>query len=104
MLAERLVDPEFADTAYTSVPAPAPVAPLDNVIQLAVVVAVRADWHPPGVAPIKIAPVPPSDVKLWLEGLMLNVHGVPACVTVNVFPATVSVPVRVSGSVLASTV
>jgi hypothetical protein len=104
MVPVRLEELGLAETAYTSVPAPVPLAPLESVIQLAVVVEVLADWHPDGVAPIAMAPVPPSAVKLWLEGEMLNVQGLPCWVTVNVRPATVSDPVLASGPVLAATV
>jgi hypothetical protein len=49
-------------------------------------------------------PVPPAAVTLCDVGDALNVHGAPACVTVIVAPATVSVPVRLAVDVFAATV
>jgi hypothetical protein len=49
-------------------------------------------------------PVPPPDGRLCDVGDALNVHAAPACVTVTVVPATVSVPVRLAVDVFAATV
>jgi hypothetical protein len=49
-------------------------------------------------------PVPPVDVRLCDVGDALKLQGAPACVTVIVAPATVSVPVRVAVDVFGATV
>jgi hypothetical protein len=47
----------------------------------------------PAVVVTATVPFPPADAKNWLGGEMENVQE-PDCVTVNVCPATVTVPVR----------
>ena len=61
------------------------------MIQLALLVAVHA--QPDVVVTVTLA-VPPLAVGEALVGDTVNAHGDPACVTVTVWPATVSVPVR----------
>ena len=48
-------------------------------------------------------PVPPLAGKVWLDGEIVNVHGAAGCVTVNVCPAMVMVPVRDDVAVFAAT-
>ena len=47
--------------------------------------------------------LPPSDVNKPLVGEIVKVQDMPPCVTVKVWPAIVSVPVRVLVLVLAAT-
>ena len=78
-----------------------PLAPLVMVIQPLLLVAV----HPQPV-PLEtvIAPLPAfADCHVTDAGEMVVVHGAPACVTVNVLPATVKVPLRDVALVLAAT-
>ena len=49
-------------------------------------------------------PLPPADANDWLVGEIVKVQDMPPCVTVKVWPAIVSVPVRVLGLGLAATV
>lgn len=49
-------------------------------------------------------PVTPDADALTVPGVTVKVHGDPGCVTVNVRPATVAVPERCDGVVLAATV
>jgi hypothetical protein len=72
-------------------PLPLPVAPALMVIQAALLVAVQL--HPVPAVTVTV-PVPAADVTLADAGEIVGTHGVPACVTVNVEPAIVSVPVR----------
>src|SRR5580692_2439492 len=69
------------------------------VIQAAVVAAVQA--HAAEVATLKVA-VPPADENAVAVGVKMNEQPRLACATVNVWPATVMVPVRAS-PVLGST-
>jgi hypothetical protein len=48
-------------------------------------------------------PVPPLAGRVWLVGEIVNVHGAAGCVTVNVCPAIVIVPVRDDVVVFAAT-
>jgi hypothetical protein len=48
-------------------------------------------------------PLPPEAARDWLPGEIVNEHGGAACVTVNVLPPTVSVPVRAVAPVFAAT-
>jgi hypothetical protein len=50
-----------------------------------------------------IVPVPPLAGNEALAGEMVNVQGTPGCVTVNVWPAMVIVPVRDVVDVFAAT-
>ena len=72
------------------VPLPLPLAPLVIVIQAAVVVAVQLQ---PWVVVTWTSTLPPCWSNVCEVGLIEYVHAV-ACVTVNVLPAIVSVPVR----------
>ncbi len=88
----------MSPTEILTVPFPVPLAPLVIVIQLAEVVAVQ-----PHVGPVmtEMSKLPPCRAKLCDAGLIEKVQPV-ACVTVNVLPAIVRVPVR-SGPELAET-
>ena len=74
---------------------PVPVAPALIVIHAAVLVAVHA--HPLPAVTVTVF-VMPAAVTLADAGEIVGAHGAPSCVTVNVEPAIVSVPVR--GAVL----
>ena len=79
---------------------PLPVAPVLTVIQGALLAAVQAQ---PMAAVTATAPVPAADVTLAEAEEIVGAHGVAACVTVNVLPAIVSVPVRDVFPVFAAT-
>jgi hypothetical protein len=73
-------------------PFPLPLAPLVTVSQdVALLTPVHA--HPASVVTV-VEPVPPPATTDWLVGESEYVHGAAACVTVNVWPAMVRVPVR----------
>lgn len=77
-------------TVIRTVPLPVPLAPLVIVIHEADVVAVQSQAAPAVTWMLKL---PPWRSKLCDVALRENVHVVP-CVTVNVLPAIVRVPVR----------
>ena len=87
----RFVVAVCAATLKPTPPLPLPVAPLVTVIQLALL---AADQAQPDPAVTALLPVPPLAGNDPLVGEALKVHAAAACVTVNVVPATVSVPVR----------
>lgn len=70
---------------------PVPFAPAVIVIQPALLVAVQLH---PALAVTATVPVPVVEAALAEAGEIVGVHGTPACVTVNVLPAIVMVPVR----------
>ena len=71
---------------------PLPLAPPVNVIHAALLVAVHAQ---PAPAVTVTVPLVAADVLSNAdEGRIVNEHGAPGCVTVNVCPAIVIVPVR----------
>lgn len=96
----RLEATVFAATLKPTVPLPDPVAPLVIVIHAALLVAVHA--QPVATATV-LLPVPPEAATDWPVGVMDGEHVAAACVTVNVAPAIVSVPVRGDAIVLAAT-
>ena len=69
---------------------PLPVAPVLMVIHGALLAAVHAQ---PVAAVTVTAPAPAADVRVADAGEIVGTHGIP-CVTVNVLPPIVSVPVR----------
>jgi len=73
------------------VPAPFPVAPPVSVIQVALLADVQP--HPASVVTVD-DPVDAPAPTDRLDGEIEYVHGAADCVTVNVWPAIVSVPVR----------
>jgi hypothetical protein len=80
---------------------PLPVAPAVTVSQVALLTAVQLH---PVAAVTAIAEVAAAEDTLVDVGAIVGAHVAPACVTVKVFPPTVSVPVRLAASVLAATV
>ena len=100
---------EVAATFSDTMPLPVPVAPAVTVIQLALLVAVRA--HP--VVPVIVTVTgPPAAPRLWYAGDKLKgphvttpdcVGATPACVTVKVWPPMVTVPVRTTVVAFAAT-
>jgi hypothetical protein len=83
---------------YVALPLPVP-AP-DTVIQLA---ALEADHVQPAWVVTPSAPLALEGPAVSDAGDNVNVHGTPACVTVNVEPAMKMVPVRLEVTVLAAT-
>jgi hypothetical protein len=73
------------------VPSPDPLAPDVMVSHPALLVAVQV--QPVGMS-TDVDPVPPVAETFWLVGVRVAEQAAAACVTVNVFPAIVSVPVR----------
>jgi hypothetical protein len=86
--------PALAATLKVVVPEPAPDAPVAIVIQSACEDAVQAQVVADAVTAID--PEPPAAATLCVVGEIENVHGAGAAawVTVNVWPATVIVPLR----------
>ena len=82
-------------------PLPVPLPPDVTLIHPSLLVAVHA--HPDPAVTVRLA-APPADVALGLVGDTVKLHAVPACVTVTVCPATVSVPVRLVVAAFAATV
>jgi hypothetical protein len=74
------------------VPAPVPLAPLVTVSQ-DVLLLTPVHAHPPG-AVTAVDPVAPPATTDWLEGEIEYEHPTPGCVTVTVWLAIVSVPLR----------
>jgi len=72
-----------------------------TVNQLALLVAVQL--HVGAARTLTVPVVAIDDVRFDAVGEIVNVQGAPACVTVKVCPATVSVPVRDVVAVLAVT-
>ena len=72
-------------------PLPLPLAPPVIEIHESFVAAFHAQ---PAPAVTLTLALPPVEVKLFVVGEIEYVQGAPPCVTVNVSPATVIVPVR----------
>src|SRR5262245_21104935 len=83
--------PAFAATVKTTVPFPLRVELSVTVIHWALLAAVHV--QPDVVVTVTGPPFPPALSMVWLVGVMAYTH--PACVTVTVWSATVSVPFRV---------
>jgi hypothetical protein len=81
----------LAAVTNVTAPLPVPVAPVETVTHPALLAAVHA--HPAVVVTLMV-PEPPAAANAWLAGEIVNAQPTPACVTVNVLPAMVSVPVR----------
>jgi hypothetical protein len=92
--------PVLVATEKTTVPLPVPLPPDVTVIQPSLLEAVHAQQLCEAVT--ATLPVPPVEVKLWLVGLIEKVQLPASCVTVNVWPAMVIVPLRVVHAVLAA--
>ena len=80
---------------------PLPLAPALMVSQVALLVAVQL--QPVPAVTVTVPVVATEDVRLDEVGAIVNVHGAPACVTVNVCPPIVIVPVREVVPVFAAT-
>jgi hypothetical protein len=92
-------DPMFAEMFATTVPLPVRLAPAGITIQDALLVAVHAQ---PLAADTEIEGLLPDASTDWLVGLIEYEHATAACVTVSVWPAIASVPVR-AGPAFAAT-
>ena len=95
----RVVATPFTSTENAVVPLPEPDPPLVTVIQVALLTAV----HPHPVAAVTaVEPDPPLAFIASDAGEMVGAQGAPASVTVKVWPAIVSVPLRPVVNVLGS--
>ena len=85
--------PGFAATLKATTPLPVPLAPKVTVTHASLLVAVQGQ---PIVVDTATVPAPPdAAIEAEVEPIAaLQAPAVPACVTVNVLPATVRVPVR----------
>ena len=90
----------FAATLKLTVPLAEPLDPPVTVTQLAPLVAVHAQ---PDVVVTAAVPVPPAPPSAWVDGEMLNAQPAADCVTVKLWPATVSVADRLVVTVFAAT-
>lgn len=91
----------FAVTLYATFPLPVPVAPTPMVIQSSLLTAVQLQV---ALAVTVMFPLPASDEPRVADaGDSVTRHGTPGCVTVNVWPPIVRVPVRLLVLVLAAT-
>jgi len=84
--------PEFWATVYFTVLEPVPDAFFVIVIQLALLTAVQEALD--GLADTVTLPAPPDAEKFAEEALNVNAADAGACVTVRVWPAMVSEPLR----------
>ena len=73
---------------------PVPLAPLLIVSHAALLEAVQPQLVPPPVTVTSVFELPPPAGKERVAGEMAKVQAEPNCVTVTVWPATVSVPTR----------
>jgi hypothetical protein len=90
----------FAATVYEKVPLPVPVAPAVIVIQASLLVADQP--HPADA--LTVTMLEPPDAAVVVDvGESADTQGTPACVTVNVWPPIVIVPVRELVLALAAT-
>ena len=96
---ERLAAPVLAATPNDVVPGPVALAPPVMLIHAALLAAVHAQ---PAPAVTVLLPVPAAAVNVWLLG-EIEYAQAPACVTLNVVPAIVSVPDRLVVAVLVAT-
>jgi len=87
----RELVPVFAAALKVTDPLPVPLAPAVTVSQVAVLVAVQVQ---PAAAVTAVDPDPPEVGTVALVGEIDVVHDNPAWLTMNVWPATVIVPVR----------
>jgi hypothetical protein len=76
------------------VPLPVPLAPDVIVIHAALLVAVHPQLVAAAVTPTVPVPAAAPGAALVADREKVHVTGAPACVTVYVWPAMVSVPVR----------
>jgi hypothetical protein len=92
--------PVFAVAATVTVPLPVPLAPAVTVIHELLLVAVQL--QPPGAVTATLV-LSPAVANAFDVGEIVSLHETPACVTVKVTPAIVSVPVLAAVDVLAAT-
>jgi len=90
----------FAATLYGTLPLEVPLVAPVKVIHVALLAADHAHPVPAVTLTLPVAALAVSD---RLVGVIAYVHAAPACVTVNVCPAMVSVPVRWAVPVFAAT-
>jgi hypothetical protein len=87
----RLARVGFAAIAIETVPSPDPLAP--DVTEIHVADGVAVHEQPASVSTLMLLLVAPAGTDV-LTGEIENVQACPACVTVNVCPPTVIVPLR----------
>jgi|SRR6476659_2863927 len=97
--AVRAVVSVLAAALNATAPVPVPLEPDVTVSHDALLLAVHAQ---PSVAVIVTEPVPPANGSDWVFPESAYEHESAACVTVNVPPAIVIVPVRADGVVFAA--
>jgi hypothetical protein len=90
----------FAATAYDTDPLADPDAPCVTVIHAVLLTALQLQ---PLAAVTVTTPLDAPDTTLTDAGAMEELHGTPACVTVNVLPPIVRVPIRDELAELAAT-
>ena len=73
---------------------PVPLVPLLIVSHALLLLAVQLQVLPPPVTMTSVFELPPAAGKDRVVGEMPKVQAEPDCVTVTVWPATVSVPIR----------
>ena len=97
----RSTELELRDAAKVTVPFPVPVEPPLIVSHETVLAAVQLQSDPVVTVVVEVSPAPAS-VRAVGETLYVHAAGAPpSCVAVTVRPATVRVPVRSPGAVLA---
>jgi hypothetical protein len=99
IVAVRALAEGLAVTLKSTAPFPEPEAPLVTVIHVAWLVAVQLHPAPAVTATVPVPAPAPTEA---LAGLIAKMHAA-ACVTVNVWPAIVIVPVRGFGAALGAT-
>jgi len=91
MVPERAVELAFGATVNATLPGPLPDAALVSVIHAALLVAVQPQ---PAAAVTVTLPLSPLASAASEVGEIVTLQGAPFCVTLNVFPAIVTVPAR----------
>jgi hypothetical protein len=91
IVAVRWVVFGLAVMAYETPPSPDPFAPL--VIETHGASSTAVQEHPAGMETAML-PVLAAESTDTPAGEIVDVHGIPACVTVNAWPAIVTMPVR----------
>lgn len=89
----------FADAVNAMLPDPVRPVPFETVTHAAPLEALHA--HPAEAVTVTV-PVPPDAASDWLPGVIAYEHGADGCVTVNVWPAIVTVPLREPAVVFAA--
>ena len=97
---EREADPVLAVAATVTVPGPEPLAPAVTLSQELLVVAFQPQ---PAGAVTEMSVLSPAVANAFDVGEIVSLQEMPACVTVTLTPAIVSVPVLVAVDVFAST-